>query len=260
MQKPVVTTGRKNASRYRLYAEDFAQRYGLEFHERKGSLVDTVSTQPAFLAGGGSLRLYAPGGTRPLSFHPSSAHLRVHDQLNGSVDPLIRLMPDINGARVLDCTFGMGSDSLLMAWNHAEVTALESSFPLYILMHESLRNADRLASPFNEAAKRIELLHINAEVFLASCKDNDFDYVYIDPMFHTPVLSSAAIDPLRTFADHAEPNDTFIAEAKRVAARKIILKDHFSSKRFDQFGFKHLHRKHASFHYGYIKCGEGQDA
>ncbi|WP_444684215.1 class I SAM-dependent methyltransferase [Alkalicoccus luteus] len=256
MDIPVVTTGRKNAERYRPYAENFAHRYGLEFCERHGSFSNTVRARPAFLAGGGSLRLYAAENTRPLTFHPSSAHLRVHDQQNGSLDPLIRLMPEISGADVLDCTFGMGSDSLLMAWNGANITALESSWPIYILMHESIHMAEKLDAPFNDAAKRIKLINARAEAFLKTCEDNQFDYVYLDPMFDKPVSSSAAIDPLREFADHGEPDLHFIKEAERVAASRLILKDHYTSSRFDQLGFKRLYRKHASFHYGYIDCGD----
>ncbi|KFZ41674.1 hypothetical protein JS80_15320, partial [Anoxybacillus sp. KU2-6(11)] len=44
-----------------------------------------------------------------------------------------------------------------------------------------------------------------------------------------------------------------IEQAKRVARHRIVLKDHWQSSRFHQFGFSVYRRKTAKFHFGTIE-------
>jgi hypothetical protein len=72
-------------------------------------------------------------------------------------------------------------------------------------------------------------------------------------MFEETIEESVGLVPLKHIANYSPLEKETINEAKRVAKRRIVLKDHWKSKRFEQHGFHVLVRKSAKFHYGVIE-------
>lgn len=83
---------------------------------------------------------------------------------------------------ILDATAGLGHDGLLLAWLGAKVTLLERHPVLFALLLSALEQAkqDPLLS---DVAQRIELLHVDAEHYLADIASDQYDVIYLDPMF-----------------------------------------------------------------------------
>ena len=57
-------------------------------------------------------------------------------------------------------------------------------------------------------------------------------------MFEESILESDGIRTLTHFAVTHSLTEEIIEEAKRVARNRVVLKDHFRSLRFEQFGFQ----------------------
>ena len=72
-------------------------------------------------------------------------------------------------------------------------------------------------------------------------------------MFDESILESNGIRELTHLAAPHSLSENIIQEAKRVARKRVVLKDHFRSPRFEQFGFNVCKRKTAKFHYGFIE-------
>ncbi|OGX80685.1 hypothetical protein A6395_00675 [Exiguobacterium sp. SH31] len=200
---------------------------------------------------------YTPlGGKEPFFFHPSSSVFRVKQLLRDGNDPLIDAADLQLGDRVLDCTLGLGSDSIVMS--HAvgpsgRVVGLESEFITATLVKEGMSVWEEKENALNEAMRRIEVVWTDALTYLKNCADDEFEVVYFDPMFEKTISESVHLNPLRALANEAQLSDELISEAKRVAKNRIVLKAHYESPAFEKYGFKRLSRKTSKFHYGYIE-------
>lgn len=83
---------------------------------------------------------------------------------------------------LLDATAGLGHDSLLMAHLGAEVTLVERHPILFTLLESAHAHALQDTYLAN-TAKRIHLVHADSADYLAQCMPDQFDVVYLDPMF-----------------------------------------------------------------------------
>lgn len=84
---------------------------------------------------------------------------------------------------LLDLTGGWGLDSFILAQHGKQVTMLEQNPLLNTVISHSLEIAGR-HSYTCAAASRIQLILANSLEFLRSLDDsNDFDCIYLDPMF-----------------------------------------------------------------------------
>ena len=101
--------------------------------------------------------------------------------------------------------------------------------------------------------RRVEIRQVHHYEALTQMADHSFDVVYFDPMFEESIMESDGIRTLTHFAVARPLTEEIIYEAKRVARKRVVLKDHFRSLRFEQFGFTVLKRKTSKFHYGYIE-------
>ena len=91
--------------------------------------------------------------------------------------------------------------------------------------------------------RRIEVIEANHYELLKTLPDNHFDVVYFDPMFEETIEESNGIKGLTHFAANHDFTMEIINEAKRVARKRVVLKDHFRSSRFQRFGFDVLKTK-----------------
>src|SRR5690606_1746525 len=106
------------------------------------------------------VRYYSGQSDTPLFFHPSMALVRVKRMRNGESDPLIELSRCREGDQVIDCTAGLGSDSLVFSFaagSSGNVLALESEQVLCTLVREGLSSYKTGLSDVDAAMRRIDM-------------------------------------------------------------------------------------------------------
>lgn len=208
------------------------------------------------VAGNERLNLFAKGVRDPFFFHPSSAMFRVKRLLDGGRDPLIEAADLKAGESFLDCTLGLASDSIVASCVTGEsgtVMGLEGNKYVSYIVRNGLQSWESGLGQLDESMRRVNVHHSEALPFLKAQADNSWDCVYFDPMFEEGIEESEGIKSLRHFALHGGIGSNEFNEALRVARRRVVLKDHYKSDRFDLYGFKRTVRKTAKFHFGYIE-------
>ena len=260
----VTTSGRYNDAAL-LRARDIARRYEKVFVMRKKSAVKELQerySDDILVVGNGGISISPLNTEAAVKYHPNFSLVRAKRLLNGENDALVDAAMLEPGMSFLDCTMGLAADSVIASLTVGQaglVTALEQSEILYLLAKEGLSTYDTNIEMINDAMQRISVLHKNHEDYLKELPDNSYDIVYFDPMFDEEISDSQSLRII-TEVTHAETlSQTAIDEAKRVAAKKVVLKDHFRSSRFEQFGFEQQVRKTSKVHYGVIKTDSEVD-
>jgi 16S rRNA (guanine1516-N2)-methyltransferase len=200
----------------------------------------------------GGVRL-AGSSERPMDFHPSMSYVRAKRVLKGEKDLMLEAARVESGDIIVDCTAGLGSDSMMYAVGtgpEGAVIAMESSFPLYMLLKEGLRSYRARLEAFNLALRRIEVRHTDHLTGLKAMPDNSADIVYFDPMFRDPTLESSSLSPLRAYANGEALSLAAIAEARRVARKTVVLKEKRDSGEFERLGFPVPERNRTKITYG----------
>ncbi|WP_027091508.1 class I SAM-dependent methyltransferase [Cohnella thermotolerans] len=198
---------------------------------------------------------FVRGEEPPLFYHPSMGLIRVKRLREGGDDGLVRAADARPGDTVLDCTAGLGSDSLVLSYAVGEsgrVTALEASDVLHVIVREGMRVYRSELPDVDEAMRRIEHVKTDHLRYLRSLPDRSCDIVYFDPMFTKPVMASASLRPLRAVAEDAPLSEESVAEARRVARKRIVLKEHRDSGEFERLGFERGRMTDSSVAYGVI--------
>lgn len=261
----IVTTGGRYNEQTLAKSKDIAMRYELDFvMRRKLSVKDLISryNDDVLVVGNDDLSIATMSGSGALKYHPNFSMVRAKRLLNNKNDALIDAAELKPGMSFLDCTMGLAADSViasLAVGTVGQVTALEQSFILYLLAQEGLSSYDTNIELINDAMRSIKIVNQNHTDYLKKLPDNSFDIVYFDPMFDEEITDSQSLR-LITEVTHTENlSQTAVTEAKRVAAKKVVLKDHFRSSRFTQFGFEQQVRKTSKVHYGVIKTDSEVD-
>ncbi|OMD51865.1 SAM-dependent methyltransferase [Paenibacillus borealis] len=254
----IITTGFDPIPEIVLRAQQLAERTGAPYVLRARfsmpKLAERYGDEEILVVLQEAVRLISPG-LPPMEFHPSMGFVRAKRILKGESDPMLEAAGMLPGDSVLDCTAGLGSDSLLFAVHGGEdsvVTALESSLPLYALLLEGMSQYISGQLKVNEALRRIQVVHSEHLGYLREQPDNSVDIVYFDPMFRVPLTDSAAISPLRRFANTAALTGESVAEAVRVARKAVLLKEKALSGEFSRLGFTEQLRSSSKTSYGVI--------
>ncbi|MFO7882244.1 MAG: class I SAM-dependent methyltransferase [Kosmotogaceae bacterium] len=169
-------------------------------------------------------------------FHPSTAKVRRKNILNGQNDNLIECMKLKGNELILDTTFGLGSEALLLAHylNNGRVVGLESSIHIFRIVSHGLKHYPFKYQWISEAATHIVLLHKNFKHFIRKITSNSYDIVYCDPMFEVPQFRSDSINPLRYFADYEQLSRDDVKEFMRIAKKRIVLKSRTTDNLFNE--------------------------
>jgi len=254
----IITTGSAAAEEWVKRAVSLAEDTGFKYVPRESTsltkLIERAGESVALVVLEGGARLVRPGYP-PIEYHPSMGYVRVKRVIKGERDPMLEAAGMQAGDSVLDCTAGFGSDSLVFAVKaglEGRVTALESSMDLAVLLKEGLNNYVTGLEEVNQAMRRIEVKHGYHLDVLREMPDDSVDIVYFDPMFREPLLDSAAINPLRAFANGDALCMDSIQEAVRVARKSVLLKEKWCSPEFARLGFRMLERGHSKITYGVI--------
>ncbi|MFD2830940.1 class I SAM-dependent methyltransferase [Corticicoccus populi] len=258
----IVTTAGRTNDILREHAVKTAEKYGLTYVERDKQSISSLFKKydsDVYCVGAFKNMLNIIGTGRVLQFHPNIAQIRAKRILSGKTDRLIELTEIAEGTTILDCTMGLASDSIimsLMSGIKGNVTAIESDFSVYMMVSEGLNYYDTGVSTVNAAMRRIQTVHGNYKKVLQNLPDNSYDVVYFDPMFSETVKSSDGMMYMTGLVNNEELSEENVREAVRVAKRKVVIKDHFRSPKFDELGFKKDIRPSSSFHFGVINVHE----
>lgn len=235
------------------------ERLGIPVVERKkrsiGKMQELYSSD-VLVAGKDRYTFYRRGTEEPFFFHPNSAMYRLKRIARGEADPLIEAAAIKPGDSFLDCTLGLGSDAIIAA--HAvgvsgRIEGIEADAVIAFLTEKGMCSFSTDYRPLTEAMQRIKVIHSEAVAFLKSCADSSCDIVYLDPMFAVPVEESSNFGQLRAIGASDALTEEWVQEALRVCRRRVVLKDHFRSPRFRQFGFQQQIRSYTKVHYGIIE-------
>jgi len=231
-----VTTSHKPTKEQALKAKQLAQELNLPYIPRRSfrDLLEVVGSDYCYVVE--SDRIVVKYREGSLFFHPSTAKVRMRNVRKGLKDHLIECLQLKGNEWILDTTFGLGAEAILMAGflKDGKVVGLEASTPIYIVVREGLKNYRDKEDWVNDAMRRIEILNIDYRKYLANCSDDSFDIVYCDPMFENPVYESSSMNPLRPFAVYDTVTDEDIEEMLRVARKRVVLKAHAFDSLFDR--------------------------
>ncbi|KEF37964.1 putative SAM-dependent methyltransferase [Schinkia azotoformans MEV2011] len=254
----ITTAGRTNNEMIQL-AIRYAALLQIPYISRRKLSVEEIMVQEkddVLVVGQNRLDIYPLNHPHePIFFHPNSAMFRVKRVLRGEADPLVYAAGLKEGMTFLDCTLGLGSDSIVassVVGKTGRVVGIEGNRFIAFLLQHGLKTWESGSDEMNLAMSRIEVVQRNNLDFLKEQKNNSFDVVYFDPMFNMKIEESDGIKGLRNIALYTDILEETIAEAKRVANKRIVLKDYWKSTRFETFGFAVFRRKTAKFHFGVI--------
>lgn len=220
-------------------------------------LRSTYGVDAVLVARQGLLTLVTAEGE--LFFHPGMAHLRIKNLLLGHGDHLVRALGLTEGLHVLDCTLGTGADAIVESFAVGEsgrVTALESNALIAAVIADGLAHALGDNYEMHAAMRRIQVHHADALTFLRAAAEDSYDVVYFDPMFRRPLHESAGMNALRGLADLRALTEETIAEARRVARCRVVMKERRESAEFARLGFTEITGgRYSRIAYGVMELG-----
>ncbi|OQY08850.1 MAG: methyltransferase [Marinitoga sp. 4572_148] len=250
MEKLIITTSHKPSKEQLQRVKQLAEDYGLIYKNRRH-----LKTNNIYFVVEKNLTVKVKKDDFEFFFHPSIVKIRMKNFVSDKKDYLLNNMELKGDETILDLTFGLGSEALLIAsqLKEGKLIGLEGSFPIYFVVKESIQYYPYKIKWLKEASKRIEIINDNYKRFIRKQKDKSYDIIYCDPMFENPVFESSALNPLRRFAvyDELEPSD--IDEMKRVARNKVIIKAHIKDSIWDKYKFDKIDgSKNSGVFYGVI--------
>ncbi|MBA9027720.1 class I SAM-dependent methyltransferase [Peribacillus huizhouensis] len=254
-----VTTAGRTDEIHTERAKSIATQFSLPFYKRNKRSLTRMHQDygmDCLVVGKNKLELHTISGGSPFFFHPNIAMVRIKRMMNGEDDPYITAARIEKGSSILDCTLGLGSDAIIASYVSGacgEIRAIEENSIISFIVKEGLLQWESGIELMDAAMKRIQIETGNHHEVLKKLPDNSFDVVYFDPMFEERIEESEGINGLAQFASYNDLQLETIEQAKRVANNRVVLKDHFRSKRFEKLGFTTIKRKTSLFHYGYIQ-------
>lgn len=253
----VTTAGRTNQQMIEKAIESAGQLKVPYIPRQKKSIhrIQKETNSDCIVVGKERLELFHKEAAQPFFFHPNSAMFRIKRLARGEHDPFAEASQLTSGMTFLDCTLGLASDSIVASYlvgDEGMVTGTEGQKFLAYIVREGLKTWDSELPLMNKAMARIKVIHSGAIDYLNTLPDNSIDCVYFDPMFEDSILESDGIKALGRFALYEDLTKVTIEEALRVSKGRILLKDHYKSVRFEQYGFHVFRRKTAKFRFGII--------
>lgn len=120
--------------------------------------------------------------------------------------------------KVLDCTAGIGRDGYLLAHLGCDVTMLERSPVMAILLDDALKRS---------GLPNLKLIYQDAIAYLCSHPEKIYDVIYLDPMF--PEKKKAALvkkemQILQQLVGRDLDSDKLFQEALKSAKKRVVVK------------------------------------
>ncbi|HWP96353.1 MAG TPA: class I SAM-dependent methyltransferase [Syntrophomonadaceae bacterium] len=223
---------------------EFIVDCGFPYYPRKGSLA-RMSRQ--YEADG--IIVWLPEGPvlhmedEKFFFHPSMSRTRLGlYRKRDIIDPLVRACQLESDDHFLDCTLGLGADSIVASYflPQGRVVGIESSPGIASVVKWGMKRYQSEYPWLREAIQRVEVVNMQHLNYLQNMVEDSFDVVYFDPMFRHPLLHSQPLAPLRLLANPAPLEPAVVEEACRVARKRVILKERHDSGEFERLGFDEI--------------------
>ena len=254
----VTTAGRTNKAMTQL-AQNIARQLNVPFvdrHKKSIKQMHAEKNSDCIVIGKERFEWHSIQSDEPIFFHPNSAAFRAKRILRGETEPFLQATKLTTSMSFLDCTLGLASDSIiasLVTGDSGTVVGIEYNYFLSFLVKTGLQQWDTGLEEVNYAMNRIIVENDNHANYLEKLTSDSFDVVYFDPMFETEIAESSGISPLKKIATYSNLNESLVEEALRVARKRVVLKDHWKSDKFEKYGFTVQKRKTAKFHYGVLE-------
>ena len=129
------------------------------------------------------------------------------------------------GLRVLDCTAGLAKDAFVLAFLGCQVTLVERSRVISILLLDGLKRAKQV-SRLSPAVDRIKLISADSQTLMAEASMQN-DVIYLDPMFPEKRGVAAVKGPmqhLQRFIGEDEDSSGLLSLALRSDCKRVVLK------------------------------------
>lgn len=255
----IITTGQKENADLIEKAKRLSEQLGLPYAARRdrsiARLFADYQTDQLLVVLKETIKWYREGeGGRPFFFHPGLSVVRIKRLLRGDNDIMIQACQLNPGDSFLDCTLGLAADAIVASYTVGEkgrVVGLESEPMIAFLVGMGLKEVKEFPE-LDLAARRIEVLQGHHLDFLASLPDDSFDVVYFDPMFRQGIKESASLQLLRNFANVSPLLPDVINQAKRVAKKRVVLKERSIGAEWQRLGFRLMKRENMGVAYGIL--------
>lgn len=234
--KWIFTTSHDPCEKQVHKAMELATKYNGIYYERK-NLKNYLKNIDSYFVVNKNLTVDCKWKDGRLFFHPSVSKIRLNNYLKNGNDYLIEsVKPDANDV-VLDLTLGLGSDALLLGYFCREIIGIEASFPIYLVVKESINAYQFDELWLKESSKKIKIYHENYKEFIKKQDDNCYDIVYCDPMFENPQLKSNSINPLRKFANYDKIDKIDLENMIRISKKRVVVKARIYDSIWDEIQF-----------------------
>lgn len=124
---------------------------------------------------------------------------------------------------ILDCTAGLCRDSFILACKNYNITSIEKNKIIFALLKDGYKNA-LYDNELNKIIKNIKLINEDSINFLENCKE-DFDCIYLDPMFEESKKSRLVKKEMQIFHNLANNSDNeklFDLSIKKTKNRVVV--------------------------------------
>jgi hypothetical protein len=239
----VVTTSREPNEAHAAEAFRWAGRLDAPLVDRADlSLARLAAAQGVagvLVVGGDRVTYYEPARDLLYFFHPGMARRRIRNLKAGNGDPMITALGIGPGDSVLDCTLGRGADATVAAYvvgTTGRVVGVEKVPVLAALTVEGLRHYEIADDDTRAAMRRVEAYCGDYAEFLPRQAEGSYDAVYFDPIFEQMVEGASAMIPLRRLASHEPLTAPALAQAQRVARRRVVIKQPSGSPLWERLG------------------------
>ncbi|MCL5935602.1 MAG: class I SAM-dependent methyltransferase [Bacillota bacterium] len=238
----VITTGIRTAPHLEERALELSRQLGVPYLKREkkslAALREQGQADAILLVRQDKDSLVVNGNE--LFFHPGLAKLRIKEIQAGKTDQMIDAMNLRKGDSLLDCTLGLAADAIVASFvtgPGGTVIGLEDAAPVAEIVGRGLKSYTGEKPELLDAMRRIQVVHSDHLTYLKSMPSGSFDVVYFDPMFRVPREKSSSLSPLRPLANNSPLTEEAVAEALRVAKKRVIMKENRASKEFQRLNF-----------------------
>jgi len=260
----IATTGLEPTKQTLEHAKHLACRLNIPLVQRRDLSLEKIrecyQADEILVVSAKGARVEARG-RQPFFFHPNTAAFRIKRLERGDTDTMLSACQIRPGDAVLDATLGLGADSIVFAHavgKNGRVVGVESQKVIAILVEDGFRHWKDASDALVKAMKRVEVIAEHHLEVLRKLPDRSFDVVYFDPMFVSGVAASTGIASLRSYANEEELSAETVAEALRVAKRRVVLKEGQTGTLHEKFGFTPYRKKEHQVVYSYRETAGGE--
>ncbi|GIO00606.1 hypothetical protein J5TS2_12740 [Brevibacillus halotolerans] len=261
----IVTTGNEPKASVWAHAQELAAIFSAPLVSRGElsveKLRDKYQTNDILIVTAKGARLERRG-QQAFFFHPNTASFRIKRLERGDNDTMLSVCQISPGDKVLDATMGLAADAIVFAYATGEtgqVVGIESEPMIVRLIRDGLTHWDTGSPALIEAMRRVQVEQADHLDKLQALPDNSFDVVYFDPMFQQAVFESHGISTLRQLANDKVLTEETIAQARRVATRRVVLKEGTTGTLHEQLGFTPYRKREHQVIYSYMDALEGSE-